>query len=207
MTRFKICGLTQAQDVHRAIEVGAHAIGFVHIPGSRRYVSAVQLRTLTHEASPLITRVVVISDLPLEEVQKLADKAEIDAFQLHGQESVAYVQALRQILPSHFAIFKAIRVRRPSDLAIASSFQGWTQALVLDSGGGTGHPFDWNLLTGWVSSLPIILAGGLTPENVAGAIAQVRPYAVDVSSGVEKSPGLKDPELLASFASAVERAH
>lgn len=201
MIRFKICGLTRPEDVRAASNVGAHAVGFVHVPESRRYVSAEQLGELARHAGPLVTRVGVIADLPIPQVLALCDSTELEAFQLHGKEDVAYVMALRQALPRHISLIKSLRVQNSSDLALAGNYA--VQALLVDGEGGAGQPFDWSLLAGWSSPLPLIVAGGLTPANVGQAIARLKPYAVDVASGVEVSPGRKSPPLLEAFATAV----
>lgn len=201
MTRFKICGLTRPEDVRASIELGAHAVGFVHVPHSQRHVSTELLAELTRSAGPLVTRVAVIADLPLPQVLALSETTAMDAIQLHGKEDPAYVAALRHALPHHVALIKALRIHSPADLAQADSYD--VQALLVDGEGGGGQPFDWSILAGWVSPRPLIVAGGLTPHNVRDAIARLKPYAVDVASGVEARPGQKDPGLLAAFAAAV----
>jgi len=203
MTRIKICGLTRPEDVRLAIEAGAHAVGFVHVPRSKRYVDRARIQELCRSAGPMVTRVAVVADLPLEEALSLVAEAPLAVLQLHGQEDLAYVQALRSRLDPRVGLWRAVRGDSPQARAEAAAMVGLVEALVLDSDGGSGLPFDWTSAEGFDPGCPVLLAGGLTPENVGTAIQRLQPFAVDVSSGVEAAPGRKDPARLHAFFTAV----
>ncbi|HEY9857527.1 MAG TPA: phosphoribosylanthranilate isomerase [Stenomitos sp.] len=203
MTRIKICGLTRPEDVRLSVEAGAHAVGFVHVPHSKRYVDRARLQELCRAAGPMVTRVAVIADLPLEEALSLAQETPLMVLQLHGQEDLAYVQALRSRLDPRVGLWRAVRGDSPQARADALAMVGLVEALLLDSDGGSGTPFDWKSAEGFEPGCPVLLAGGLTPENVGPAIQRLQPFAVDVSSGVEGAPGRKDPARLHAFFTAV----
>lgn len=203
MTRIKICGLTRPEDVRLAVSEGADAVGFVHVPRSKRYVDRPRLLELCRAAGPMVARVGVIADLPLEEALSLATEIPLTVLQLHGTEDRDYVMALRSRLDPRVSLWRAVRGDSAEQRAAASALAGIIEALVLDSDGGSGTPFDWTSAEGYLPGCPILLAGGLTPENVAEAIQRLRPYAVDVSSGVEAAPGVKDPDRLLAFLTKV----
>lgn len=203
MTRVKICGLTRPEDVRLAVQEGAHAVGFVHVPRSKRYVDRARILDLCHAAGPMVARVGVIADLPLEEALSLAQESPLTVLQLHGNEAGDYVRALRSRLDPRIGLWRAVRGDSPEARAAAVAVAACLEALVLDSDGGSGTPFDWASAEGFAPSMPVLLAGGLTPENVGAAIQRLRPFAVDVSSGVEASPGRKDPARLHAFFTAV----
>lgn len=207
--RVKICGVTNHADALDAVASGADALGFNLFPGSKRCV------VLDHEASwmkdlpPFVTRVAVLVNVPLDEARRVAEHPAIDLVQFHGDEDERYC--------AEFARFgrpfiKALRVRDESSLANAASFS--TPHVLLDAHaggafGGTGTLIDLALAGACVRRYPalsIVLAGGLRPENVADAVHAVRPYAVDVASGVESAPGKKDRGKIAAFTAAVSGA-
>jgi indole-3-glycerol phosphate synthase/phosphoribosylanthranilate isomerase len=201
----KICGITSKDDAAMAVAAGADAIGFVFWPKSPRAVDAATARDIASTLPPFILRVGVFVDTPPGEIRRIADEVGLDMVQLHGNESVdAVAQAPRRAV-------KAVRVGpdfRPED---ALQYDGTAAALLLDtrvdgdaSPGGTGRTFDWSLVRPVREGTSfMILAGGLSPDNVAEAIAAVRPDAVDVSSGVESAPGKKDPAKVRAFVDAV----
>lgn len=203
MTRVKICGLTQEADVRVACKAGADAVGFVMVPGTKRDVPPERVRELTRAAHPFVLTVGVIRDLTLEAAIALADATGVRALQLHGSELPEFAFALKRERPG-LGVFKALQLRGPSDLEGLSEWSG-LDGLLLDSGAGSGQPFDWDWLAAvnW-PSLPRIVAGGLTPENVTELLSGLQPEAVDVSSGVELSPGRKDPERIRAFVEAVK---
>ncbi len=194
MTRVKICGITNREDALAACGLGAHALGFVLAESPRR-ISPERAREIIAMLPPLVATVGVFVDSPPEEVAELRRFCGLDWVQLHGSESEAEALALGP------RVIKALRVgpgREPDPLSYAGC------ALLLDTYhpdavGGTGLSFDWSLAQDIAAQRPVILAGGLNPSNVAQAIAQVKPFAVDVSSGVEIEKGIKDHELIASF--------
>lgn len=198
MTRVKICGLTQEADVQAACEAGADAVGFVMVPGTRRAVTPERVRDLVRHVHPFVLPVGVIRDEALEAAIALAEASGVRALQLHGQETPDEARALKRAKPE-LVIVKAVQVRAPGDLARLDAWQG-VDALLLDSGAGSGQPFDWDWLAGLnAPALPCIVAGGLTPENVTALLSRWRPAAVDVSSGVESAPGRKDPQRVRAF--------
>lgn len=198
----KICGLTQAEDVRRACEVGADAVGFVMVPGTVRAVAPETVRELLQAVQPFVMTVGVIRDRTVPEAIALADRAGVGALQLHGSETPAACRAIKQARPG-LAVFKALQLSGPADLVDLEAWEG-LDGLLLDSGAGSGRAFDWSWLTAapW-PSLPRIVAGGLSAANVRDLLACFRPEAVDVSSGVESAPGRKDPQRMRAFVEAV----
>lgn len=198
--RVKICGLTNREDALRAAEFGADALGFVLYRDSPRYIDPGTVEKIIAALPPFVTTVGVFANAAEEEINPIVDRCGLDVIQLQGDETP---ELCRRLGPR---VFKAIRMRDKSSLKIMESFQ--VRAFVLDAYrsdqlGGTGHTFDWNLALKAKSFGPIILAGGLNPENIREAVEKVRPVAVDVSSGVEASLGKKDPEKIKAF---IERA-
>lgn len=204
MTRVKICGLTREADVRAACAAGADALGFVMVSGTKRNVSPQRVRELVRVAHPFVLTVGVVQDLEPEEAIALAESSGVRALQLHGSESVDVLRAIRRLRPG-LTLFKALQVREPSDLR---NLDAWSDAdgLLLDSGAGSGRPFDWS----WLSAATrpetsLMVAGGLDPTNVSELLQRIRPDAVDVSSGVEGAPGQKDPERIRSFVGMVKQ--
>lgn len=203
MTRVKICGLTRLVDVQLADRAGADAIGFIFGP-SPRQVTADAASELSQAASPWVSRVGVFIDATLQEIEAVLRRVELDVLQLHGDEKPDFVRQVRQAFGRR--IVKAIRVRDASSLGRLDEYE--VDAFLFDTyvpgqAGGTGQRFDWRLAAPWTATHRIILAGGLTPANVSKAIRLVRPYGVDVSSGVEKEPGVKDPGKVTEFLAQV----
>lgn len=198
--KVKLCGLRRAEDIAFANEAGPDYIGFVFAPKSRRAVTAEMARALREQLRAGIIPVGVFVNQPVELVAQLLNDGVIDWAQLHGQEDETYLAALRRLTAK--PVLQAFRVgsRADVDRAMKSS----ADRILLDNGaGGTGETFDWSLVRECVR--PFFLAGGLTPENVAEAITQVRPYGVDTSSGVETA-GWKDREKMQHFVQAVRAA-
>ncbi|MGO0122424.1 phosphoribosylanthranilate isomerase [Desulfothermobacter acidiphilus] len=201
--RVKICGIRDAATAAVAVEAGADALGFVLAP-SPRQVTPTQAGEIIASLPPLVAAVGVFVDAPLDLVVELVDSCRFTAVQLHGQEPPAYLRELQRRV--RVPLIKAFRVAAPEDLLGVETYPA--DAYLFDTrvpsrSGGTGQSFDWSLLRGKTFSSPVILAGGLNPENVLVAIQTVRPYAVDVSSGVE-SEGRKDPEKIRSFLARVK---
>jgi phosphoribosylanthranilate isomerase len=198
--RVKICGITRPQDAALAEEAGAHAIGLV-FAGTRRRLDPARAREVARGAGPLVVRVGVFEDHPEDEIWRAVEAAGLDAVQLHGDEPPELALRLARAV----RVIKAFRMVGPVDAAAALAYPA--DAILLD-GREAGSGRAWNL--SWASSLAgnprLILSGGLTPENVARAIREARPGAVDVASGVESAPGVKDPGKVRAFVGAALRA-
>ena len=202
MVRVKICGITNIEDAVLAVEAGADALGFVFSP-SPRQITPHDASHIIAALPPFVARVGVFVDEPLEKVKNLVAFCPLDLVQLHGQEGPEYCL---EVAPR---AIKAFRVQDESVLTLLPSYR--VCAYLLDSfvsglAGGTGQTFDWSIARRAGTLGPVILSGGLTPENVARAIREARPYAVDVSSGVEARPGKKDHHKLRAFIQAVRTA-
>jgi phosphoribosylanthranilate isomerase len=202
MVRIKICGITNLEDARLAADLGAAALGFIFYPKSPRYVSPEAARGIIAQLPPFVAAVGVFVDEEAAMVQGLAARVGLDWVQLHGQESPEYCRSLGR------RVIKGFRIKDEGSLVELEPFRGAAQALLLDTYkkgqvGGTGTSFDWRLARQAKPYGRIILAGGLTPENVAQAIATARPEAVDVASATEAAPGKKDPEKLRAFFKAV----
>ena len=199
--RIKICGITNVQDALAAVEAGADALGFMFFAGSPRAMSAAAVREITRKLPPFVTRVGVFVNAPREEVVRVTGEAGVNALQFHGDEGPDFCGSFS--LP----VMKALRVKDASTVEMIPKFEGC--AILLDAFvpgqlGGTGAVFNWELaVRAKEYGKPIILAGGLTPENIRDAVAKVGPAGVDVSSGVEASPGRKDAAKVRAF---IERA-
>jgi phosphoribosylanthranilate isomerase len=200
MTRVKICGITNREDAEEAIRLGAWAIGLNHHPDSPRFCDPGVAAEIGAALKRRCEVAGVFVNSTLDEVAQAAEQEELTMLQLHGDEGPAFcAEAARR---TGCKVIKALRVRSGADVRAAEAYRTDFHLLDAhrpDSSGGTGESFDWDLAADRRSDIPLILAGGLTPENVGEAIAIARPYAVDVASGVESSPGRKDPELLAAF--------
>src|SRR5436309_1333581 len=197
-TKIKICGITNLPDAQLAVGLGADALGFIFYPKSPRHLPVATAADICNALPPFVTKVGVFVDELEYEIEKALSECLLTALQFHGEEPPGFCQkfAAKSI--------KAIRVRDEASLRAAAEYD--VDALLLDTyteseRGGTGRTFDWSLALQAKETLapPIILSGGLTTVNVQEAIRKVRPYAVDVSSGVEREPGKKDPEKLRRF--------
>jgi phosphoribosylanthranilate isomerase len=203
-TAVKICGITRVQDALTAAHCGAHAIGLVFYRPSPRYVTPETAAGIVRALPPFVTAVGLFVDAAAEEVREIAARTRIQMIQFHGSETPEF--CARFELP----YLKAVRVRPEVDLLqYARDFRS-AKALLLDAfkeglHGGTGAVFDWDLIPAALP-LPVVLSGGLHPENVAEAIRRVRPCAVDVSSGVEASKGIKDASRVEAFVNGVRDA-
>lgn len=202
MVRVKICGITNLEDALMAVEAGADALGFVFFRGSPRCISPERAAAIIRRLPPFIQTVGLFVNEEPATVNAVADQCGLDLVQLHGEESPDYCTAVKR------RIIKAFRVKDASSLDAIVNYH--VAACLLDAWspaarGGTGTTFNWEIAARAAASHPIILAGGLTPENVAEAVATVNPYAVDVSSGVESSPGKKDAALIRAFISAARQ--
>jgi phosphoribosylanthranilate isomerase len=202
--KVKICGITNAEDAAAAVDAGADALGFVFHRKSQRYIEPTLARQIIMSLPPLVTPVGVFVNEDQQVVRKLMDDCGLALAQLHGNESVTYCQELSR------PILKALRVKDRSTFLALAEFRGraGVRGFLLDAFsdqafGGTGQVIDWQLAAEAAKAASILLAGGLTPDNVEKAIQAVRPYGVDVSSGVERGPGQKDHDKVRAFIRAV----
>lgn len=200
-TRVKICGLTRREDVAAAVAAGADAVGFVFAPRSPRRLAPDQAVALAAATPAFVSRVGLFQDQEAQAVTRMLDMVPLSLLQFHGSESAEFCGQFG--LP----YIKAVSMRQDGALEAAEAEFGDAAGLLLDShvpgqAGGTGTPFDWSRLR--ECALPVIVAGGLTPHNVFNVVRQYAPWGVDVSSGVESRPGIKDPELIRSFIEEVE---
>ena len=202
--RSKICGITRIEDALVAAEAGADAIGFVFYAKSPRAVDVRQARAIITELPPFVTTVGLFVNASRCELNEILEVVPLDLLQFHGDETPQDCEGY------HRPWIKALRVRPGDDLEAACKQYAGARGILLDTyvagvPGGTGEAFDWSLVPAHLSK-PIILAGGLSADNVGQAIAQVRPYAVDVSGGVEQAKGIKDAAKIEAFMRAVKQA-
>ncbi|MEW9902761.1 phosphoribosylanthranilate isomerase [Pseudomonas putida] len=202
--RSKICGITRIEDALAAAEAGADAIGLVFYAKSPRAVEVRQARAIIAELPPFVTTVGLFVNASRCELNEILEVVPLDLLQFHGDETPADCEGY------HRPWIKALRVRPGDDLKAACQHYAGARGILLDTyvpgvPGGTGEAFDWSLVPASLSK-PIILAGGLSADNVGQAIAQVRPYAVDVSGGVEQAKGIKDAAKIEAFMRAVKQA-
>jgi phosphoribosylanthranilate isomerase len=202
--RSKICGITRIEDALAAVEAGADAIGFVFYPKSPRAISIEQAQRIIAQLPPFISTVGLFVNADRAQLKALLDVVPLDLIQFHGDETPEQCEGYGR------PWIKALRVQAGDDIAASCALYDKASGILLDTfvagvPGGTGETFDWALIPKQLSK-PIVLAGGLTSANVSQAIAQVRPYAVDVSGGVEVSRGIKDHDKIRAFMSAVHGA-
>jgi len=203
-TRVKICGITRAQDAIDAVQQGADAIGLVFYPPSPRYIAPEQAAEIVKKIPAFVSVVGLFVNAAPAEVERILATVPLDILQFHGDETPAQCRQFSK------PYMKAVRVKSDTNLVQCAADYANAKALLLDAfaegvPGGTGQVFDWKLIPQNLA-LPVVLAGGLNAENVAQAIAAVKPYAVDVSGGVEASKGIKDAAKIAAFMRGVSNA-
>lgn len=203
-TRVKICGITRLEDGLAAAAAGADALGFVFYDKSPRAIDVERAKAICAALPPFVTKVGLFVNASQEFVGSVLASVPLDLLQFHGDEHEDYCRGFAR------PYLKALRMKPGIDLAATAKAFSSAQALLVDAWhdekyGGTGASFDWSLLGKAVDAARLVLAGGLTPANVAEAIRQVRPWAVDVSSGVESAPGIKDKDRIVRFISEVQR--
>jgi phosphoribosylanthranilate isomerase len=206
--RVKICGLTRRDDAERAASAGAWALGAIFAEESPRAIEVDQARDLFQGITEYVLRVGVFVNAPVEEITTVAKTCGLDAVQLHGEESPGFCREVKE--RSQLVVIKALRVSGPDSLKSVVQFD--TDFVLLDTyhpgqRGGTGESFDWSLAAGLPEALRssrIILSGGLRPENIKDAYNTVLPYALDVSSGIETAPGIKDLSRMEQLITQVE---
>ncbi len=198
--RVKICGITTLDQAWACVELGVDAIGVNLVDGSPRRIDETLARRIAGEVGDRVLVVAVVASRSLPVMREIRSATGVGCLQLHGDESAADVAAL---LPH---AYKAVRVGGPADVAAADAMPGdyvMVDARVEGALGGTGRTVDWTLVAPLAKRRKLVLAGGLTPENVRDAVAAVRPWCVDVASGVESAPGVKDARKMAAFVRAV----
>jgi len=197
----KVCGITNEEDALLAVALGADAVGFVFAPGSTRQVKPGTVRDIVRRLPPEVVTVGVFRNERPDRVVEVVNKVGLSGAQLHGREPLSEVRSVRSRVPFVIQAFAA------GDGALAASANGPADVILVDSSSpGSGHVFDWSLTDGVPGGVRLLLAGGLNADNVADAIARVRPWGVDVSSGVEAAPGRKDARKLRRFVSAARAA-
>jgi phosphoribosylanthranilate isomerase len=197
-TRIKVCGITRPEDALAAVEAGVDGLGFIFVEKSPRNIDPAQAREIISRLPPFIDAVGVFVDAEATVVEEIAHYCRLTLVQLHGNEAPGYCRNLP------FAVIKAFRVGVDFTKSALSPYDDYVRGFLLDTyhedmAGGTGETFDWDLVRQLESARPVILAGGLNADNAAAAIERVRPYAVDVNSGVESEPGRKDIAELEQF--------
>ncbi len=199
--RVKICGVTRTEDALAAEAAGADAIGLIFAERSKRRVTLAQAQAISAALGPFIARVGVFVDAPLSTVQEVVRVLRLAAVQLHGHEDAAYAEALRP----RVRVIRAVPFTPGLSLEVLRASPA--DAFLLDGlSPGSGEVFSWNAASGLANTPHLILAGGLTPANVAAGIRLLRPYGVDVASGVESSAGIKDPRKIQDFVRAAKTA-
>lgn len=201
MTRIKICGITHLKDALTAVDAGADALGFIFVPDTPRFVNSDQVAAIVAELPPFVTTVGIFANKDAAKIKTIADQCRLDAVQLHADVTPEFCRNLDK------KVIKVVRVKDESSLSILSDYD--VNAFLLDTYvegkmGGTGKVFDWNLALRAKHYGRIIVAGGLKPDNVVQAVRRVKPYGVDVGSGVESEPGRKDSDKIRKFVDAVK---
>jgi phosphoribosylanthranilate isomerase len=209
MLRIKICGITQLTQGRSIASYGVTDLGFICVAASPRYVSPEQLQTLVPKLQSQVNCIGVFADEDPSTLVNITQAAGFGSIQLHGQESLEYCQHLRQQLPDR-EIIKAWRVRTTQDLHTIQTYSPIVDTLLLDAYhpqalGGTGHTLDWQSLLDFQPTIPWFLAGGLNPDNISIAFSQLHPQGIDLSSGVEISPGIKDLNLVQNLLAEVRK--
>lgn len=204
MTKIKICGITNKPDAIAAAELMPDMMGFVFYNGSKRYVMPKIMKDIANELPPYMVKVGVFVDETKERVSEIAQTCSLDMLQFHGDESPEYCARFKET----YKIIKAFRIKDKTSLKGINDYD--VDFFMLDaysekSKGGTGEIFDWKIIENFEFLKPVILSGGLTPDNVRNAIEKLSPYGVDVSSGIEASPGKKDALLMKKFMENVRK--
>ncbi|MDP8216545.1 MAG: phosphoribosylanthranilate isomerase [Candidatus Kaelpia imicola] len=205
MVRVKFCGITRSSDALAASRLGIHALGFIFVKETPRYISPDNAAEIVNVLSPMVMRVGIFMNPEISEVENIAGKCRLDIIQLHGEESSCLCSQIKE----SYRVIKTLRVKSRAVLDEIPKYKDAADAILLDTfseraAGGTGESFNWEIARDARSfGLPIILSGGLNPNNIRDAVKEANPYAVDVSSGIEQSPGVKDQELMGRFIASI----
>ncbi|MGL6341121.1 MAG: phosphoribosylanthranilate isomerase [Waterburya sp.] len=195
--RVKICGITQIEQGQKIAALGVDSLGFICVERSPRYITPEKIRAIAEHLSTTVTKVGVFADHSLSEIITVVNQANLTAVQLHGTESPGFCTELRQLLSPNIEIIKAFRLKTAASWQETIVYQEVVDTLLLDAYhpqmlGGTGKTIDWQILEQFQPTIPWMLAGGLTPDNITDALSRLQPDGIDLSSGVERSPGDKD---------------
>jgi phosphoribosylanthranilate isomerase len=206
-TRIKMCGTTNIEDAHTAVKLGVDALGFIFVNTSERFIAVEKAREITKSLPPFVSKVGVFINEGLTEIEEMVDYLGLDVVQLHGDEDPEFCEKIARSVPS-CTVLKAFRVGGHSREEDFLPYNDCVNGFLLDTyvkgkEGGTGESFEWNILSKLNLQIPFILAGGLNPGNIDEALRIASPHGVDVNSGVEISPGIKDHEKLAQFVERV----
>ena len=202
--RVKICGITKIAQGQEIATLGADSIGFICVEASPRYITTDKIRAIADNLPTKTDKVGVFANHSLAEISTIISNAHLTAVQLHGQESPEFCQQLRQTVAPEIELIKAFRIKSTASLELTTAYMDCVDTLLLDAYhpqmlGGTGETIDWQDLAQFKPDLPWLLAGGLTPDNIVEALTYVKPDGIDLSSGVERSPGDKNLEKVAQL--------
>jgi len=195
--RVKICGIKEIEQGKQIASLGADSLGFICVERSPRYITPQKIREIVAHLPEKVDKVGVFADHTLTEIISIVKKANLSVVQLHGTESPDFCVQLRKVIPDNIELIKAFRIKDNQSLGATLKYRDVVDTLLLDAYhpqmlGGTGHTIDWQDLIKFCPSQPWLLAGGLTPENIRDALSNLKPNGIDLSSGVERSPGDKD---------------
>jgi phosphoribosylanthranilate isomerase len=208
--RVKICGITQIEQGKAIVNLGADSIGFICVPESSRYVTPDRLKAIADALPSKTVKVGVFANHGVTKIISVVQQAHLSAIQLHGAESPEFCRQLRQAIAPEIELIKAFRLKSAASLAQTTAYLDCVDTLLLDAYhpqmlGGTGHTLDWQDLAQFKPAIPWLLAGGLTPANIREALSRLQPDGIDLSSGVERSPGDKDLAKVAQLFAAINR--
>ena len=206
--RIKICGITEIKQGQEIAALGANSIGFICVERSPRYIAPDKIKAIADELPAKTDKVGVFADHSVSEIARVVEEADLTSVQLHGKESPDFCVNLRQAIAPEIEIIKAFRIKTADSLKETAQYASCVDTLLLDAYhpqmlGGTGETIDWQDLKDFKPSLPWMLAGGLTPDNVAEALSRLQPDGIDLSSGVERSPGDKNLSRVAQLFEAI----
>ena len=207
--RVKICGITQVEQGRAIVELGADSIGFICVQKSPRYVTPDRLQAIADSLPSQTVKVGVFANHDVSEIVSVLAAGHLTAIQLHGAESPEFCTQLRRQIAPEIELIKAFRIKSQASLAETTAYTDCVDTFLLDAYhpqmlGGSGHTIDWQDLAEFKPAVPWLLAGGLTPENIAEALSRLQPDGIDLSSGVERSPGDKDLERVARLFAAID---
>ncbi len=205
----KICGITKPEQGVALAELGVDGLGFVCVPSSPRYVDSEQIRVITYRLPSTLDRVGVFLDASVQEITQVVRQSGLTGIQLHGNESPQFCYQLKSELPD-IKVIKALNIKIKEALGQADFYSNWVDVILLDAydpklAGGTGKTIDWSMLEDFRPSCPWWLAGGLSTTNITEALHRTKPQGVDLSSGVERSPGDKDLDKVQQFINLVQK--